>query len=209
MNQDFPNTHAPPNVLYYLNSISQTIFITRILLTIGNNNHLVFARFEGDYPFEKILIYRHGFLDVRSRDCRDIPAVPAYNYLLSADRLLLGPQLGPSVSAIHRIGKIQSIHREAVSEEKHHEPRNGPDVRDDALCLCNPFCADRQRVVAHRTDNRILRSPDRVNLASALQEITVIASSPSVGCFSPLCDADRVDSFLRIDLVLSASVLSQ
>ena len=123
MNQEFPNTHAQPNVLYYLNSISQTIFITRILLTISNKSHLVFARLEGDYPFEKIPIHRHGFLDVRSRDCRDVLAVPAYNCLLSADRLLLGPQFGPFASAIRRIGKIQAIHRGAISEEKHHEPR--------------------------------------------------------------------------------------
>ena len=180
MNQDFPNTHAPPNVLYYLNSISQTIFITRILLTISNNNHLVFARFEGDYPFEKIPIHRHGFLDVRSRDCRDILAVPAYNCLLSADRLLLGSQFGPFASAIRRIGKIQTIHRGPVIEKEHHEPRNGPDVRDDALCLCDPFCADRQRTVAHRTDNRILGPPDRVDLAFAVQEITTITSLSTV-----------------------------
>ncbi len=176
MNQDFPNTHAPPNVLYYLNSISQTIFITTILLTISNKNYLILIRFEGDYPFEKIPIHRHGFLDVRSRDCRDIPAVPAYNCLLSADRLFLGPQFGPFASAIHRIGKIQTIHRGAVSKEKHHEPRNGPDVRDDALRLCNPFCADRQRVVAHRTDNRILGPPDRIDLAFAVQKMTTLTS---------------------------------
>ncbi len=180
MNQDFPNTHAPPNVLYYLNSISQTIFITRILLTISNKNHLVFARLEGDYPFEKIPIHRHGVFDVRSRDCRDILAVPAYNCLLSDDRLFLGPQFGPSASAIRRIGKIQTIHRGAVSKEKHHEPRNGPDVRDDALRLCNPFCADRQRVVAYRTDNHILGPPDRVDLAFAVQEITAITSLSTV-----------------------------
>jgi len=171
MNQDFPNTHAPPNVLYYLNSISQTIFITRILLTISNKNHLVLIRFEGDYPFEKIPIHRHGFLDVRSRDCGDILAVPAYNSLLSADRLFLGPQFGPFASAIHRVGKIQAVYRRPVSKEKHHEPGNDPDVRDDALCLCDPFCADRQRVVAHRIDNRILGPPDRVDLAFAVQEI--------------------------------------
>ena len=171
MNQDFPNTHAPPNVIYYLNSISQRIFITRILLTISNNNHLVFARFEGDYPFEKIPIHRHGFLDVRSRDCRHIPAVPAYNCLLSADRFFLGPQFGPFASAIHRIGKVQTIHRGPISEKEHHEQRDGPDVCDDTLCLCDPFCADRQRVIAHRIDNRILGPPDRVDLAFAVQEI--------------------------------------
>lgn len=180
MNQDFPNTHAPPNVLYYLNSISQTIFITRILLTISNKNHPVFARLEGDYPFEKIPIHRPGLLDVRSRDCRDILAVPAYNGLLSAIRLFLGPQFGPSASAIHRIGKIQAIHRGAVSKEKHHEPRNDPDVRDDALCLCNPFCADRQRIVAHRTDNRILGPPDRIDLAFAVQKITTLTTNSTV-----------------------------
>lgn len=174
--QDFPNTHAPANVIYYLNSRSQTIFITKILLTISNKNYLVFSRFEGDYPFEKIPIHWHGFLDVRSRDCRHVPPVPAYNCLLSSDWLFLGPQFGPFASAIHRIGKIQAIYRRSVSKEKHHEPRNDPDVRDDALCLCNPFFADRQCIIAHRTDNHILGPPDRIDLAFAVQKIT--ASTP-------------------------------
>ena len=56
-------------------------------------------------------------------------------------------------------------------KKKHHEQRDGPDVCDDALYLCDPFCADRQRVIAHRIDNRILGPPDRVDLAFAVQEI--------------------------------------
>ncbi len=163
MNQDFPNTHASLNVLYYLNSISQTIFTTGILLTISNNNHLVFARFEGDYPFEKIPIHRHGFLDVRSRDCRDIPAVPAYNCLLSVDRLFLDPQFGPFASAIRRIGKIQAIHRGPIIEKEHHEQKDGPVFVMLLFVFAIPF--------AHRTGNRLLGPPDRFDLASALQEI--------------------------------------
>lgn len=177
MNQDFPNTHTPQYILYYLNSMSRTISLTRILLTISNTNHLVAARPEGDYPFEKIPIYRIGLPDVRSRDCRHVPPVSALDRLFSADWLFLGPQFGPFAPKIHRIGKIQTVHRRSVSKEKHHEPGNDPDVRDDALCLCDPFCADRQRIVAHRTDNRILGPPDRIDLAFAVQKITTLPVS--------------------------------
>ena len=72
--------------------------------------------------------------------------------------------------------KYKQYIEDPLVKKEHHEPRNDPDVRDDALCLCNPFCADRQRIVAHRTDNRILGPPDRIDLAFAVQKITTITS---------------------------------